>query len=145
MKWKVKAKLVPVVMGTVRAVTPKLGEKLWGAVLGTAEILCRTLELQASGGEPQLQDETPLPRSGVLLCILDLSLHVSFFLTSSVASVSAAASWSSTSEALLSALRLLTAAIWPLVALSSSNVSSSVLLEFIKRLLALEAALDSSV
>ncbi len=56
--WKVKASVVPVVVGALRAVTPKLGEWLQqipgttseasvqkSAVLGTAKILRRTLKL----------------------------------------------------------------------------------------------------
>ncbi|KAF7666152.1 hypothetical protein LDENG_00119050 [Lucifuga dentata] len=56
--WKVKSKVVPVVIGALGAVTPKLGEWLQeipgttsevsvqkSAVLGTAKILCRTLKL----------------------------------------------------------------------------------------------------
>ena len=56
--WKVKAKVVPVVIGTLGAVTPKLEEWLQqipgttselsvqkSAVLGTAKVLRRTLKL----------------------------------------------------------------------------------------------------
>ena len=56
--WKVKVKVVPVVIGALGAVTPKLEERLQqipgttselsvqkSAVLETAKILCRTLKL----------------------------------------------------------------------------------------------------